>query len=92
MDDVVDLGLPSGTLWCKYNLGADSNKLKTAKQWYGDYYAWVEIESKLRFNWDNYKYGKGYNKLTKYCTNSIKGLYGFTDNLTELLPEDDVAY
>ena len=21
-DEVVDLGLPSGTLWCKYNLGA----------------------------------------------------------------------
>ena len=92
MEEVVDLGLPSGTLWCKYNLGVDSNKLKTAKQWYGDYYAWAEIESKLRFNWDNYKYGKDYNKLTKYCTNSIKGLYGFTDNLTELLPEDDVAY
>jgi hypothetical protein len=25
MNKVVDLGLPSGTLWCKYNLGVDSN-------------------------------------------------------------------
>jgi len=23
MNNVVDLGLPSGTLWCKYNLGCD---------------------------------------------------------------------
>ena len=23
MEEVVDLGLPSGTLWCKYNLGVD---------------------------------------------------------------------
>lgn len=26
MNDVVDLGLPSGTLWCKYNLGVDINQ------------------------------------------------------------------
>jgi len=25
MNDVVDLGLPSGTLWCKYNLGVNPN-------------------------------------------------------------------
>ena len=23
MEEVVDLGLPSGTLWCKYNLGVN---------------------------------------------------------------------
>lgn len=33
-NDFVDLGLPSGTLWCKYNLGAD-NEMD-----YGQYYAW----------------------------------------------------
>ena len=27
MNEVVDLGLPSGTLWCKYNLDVDSTKL-----------------------------------------------------------------
>ena len=26
-DEVVDLGLPSGTLWCKYNLDVDPTKL-----------------------------------------------------------------
>ena len=99
MEEVVDLGLPSGTLWCKYNLGVKPNQLTNAEDWYGCYYAWGELEGnktnkddKIYFGWDNYKYGKDYNKLTKYCTNSIKGLYGFTDNLTELLPEDDTAY
>jgi len=37
MEEVVDLGLPSGTLWCKYNLGASQ------PYEYGDYYAWGEI-------------------------------------------------
>ena len=27
MNEVVDLGLPSGTLWCKYNLGVNQNQL-----------------------------------------------------------------
>ena len=42
----VDLGLPSGTLWCKYNMGCDYNKLNKypksskAEDWYGDYYKW----------------------------------------------------
>jgi hypothetical protein len=30
--------------------------------------------------------------MTKYCSNSSYGYNGFTDTLTELLPEDDAAY
>ena len=99
MNEVVDLDLPSGTLWCKYNLGVDSNQLSTPEDWYGDYYAWGELkpnktnkDGEIYFDWPNYKYGKNYNKLTKYCNNPEFGLDGFTDNLTELLPEDDAAY
>ena len=99
MNDIVDLGLPSGTLWCKYNLGVNPNQLTKVKDWYGDYYAWGELdpnktnkEGNIYFSWDTYKYGKSYNKLTKYCGNSEFGLNNFTDNLTELLPEDDAAY
>ena len=44
MDDVVDFGLPSGTLWCKYNLDVNPNKLFKAKDWYGKYYAWGELK------------------------------------------------
>ena len=90
MKEVVDLGLPSRTLWCKYNLGVDPNQLFNPKDWYGNNYAWGELEpNKSKHNWDNYKFGNDYNKLTKYC-NTPK--CGFIDNLTQLLPEDDVAY
>ena len=91
--EVVDLDLPSGTLWCKYNLGVDPTKLLTPEDWYGDYYAWGELEpNKPKHNWNNYKFGKSFDKLTKYCNNYEYGLNGFTDNLTQLLPEDDVVY
>ena len=95
--EAVDLGLPSGTLWCKYNLGVNPNQLSKPKDWYGEYYAWGELEpnkpknGEIYYGWDHYKFSKRY-KLTKYCNNPEYGLNGFTDNLTELLPEDDVAY
>ena len=91
MNDVVDLGLPSRTLWCKYNLGVDPTQLTKSEDWYGQYYAWGELEEKTQYNWHNYKYGKD-EELTKYCNEPEYGLKHFTDNLTELLPEDDAAY
>ena len=48
----VDLGLPSGILWAKYNVGASS------PEEYGEYYAWGETEEKSSCSWKNYKYGK----------------------------------
>ena len=99
INEVVDLGLPSGTLWCKYNLDVDSTQLNKAEDWYGNYYAWGELEpnktneeGKIYFDWSNYKFGNDYNKLTKYCSNFDFGLKHFTDTLIQLLPEDDVAY
>ena len=99
MNEVVDLGLPSGTLWSKYNLGVDQNQLSKVEDWYGDYYAWGELEANktdeyddIYFDWSNYKYGKDFDKLTKYCQEMYYGLNGFIDNLTKLLPEDDAAY
>ena len=56
-DEVVDLGLPSGTFWSKYNLGVNPNQLSKAEDWYGSYYAWGELEpNKKEYNWDNYKF------------------------------------
>ena len=82
----VDLGLPSGTLWATCNVGA------TAPEDYGDYFAWGETTTKTIYDWTSYKYCKGVSdKLTKYCNNADYGYNGFTDNLTELLPEDDAA-
>ena len=101
MKEVVDLGLPSGTLWCKYNLGVNPNQLTIASDWYGKYLMWGELEEKtdwdeqgteVLYEWDNYKFGKNAFNLTKYCNKSTYGLNGFVDNLTQLLPEDDAAY
>lgn len=51
--EAVDLGLPSGTLWAKWNMGA------TAPEEYGDYYAWGETETKKGYGWYNYEHCDG---------------------------------
>ena len=82
----VDLGLPSGLLWATCNVGANS------PEEYGDYFAWGETQPKDVYNWNTYQYCNGsFITLTKYCTDSDYGYNGFTDNLTELLPEDDAV-
>ena len=85
--EYVDLGLPSGTLWAKCNVGADN------PEDFGGYFAWGETASKDRYDWSTYKWcnGSAYS-MTKYCTNSAYGYNGFTDGKTELDPEDDAAY
>ena len=44
----VDLGLPSGTIWGGWNIGANSPKD------IGEYFAWGEIVSKDEYIWENY--------------------------------------
>ena len=84
--EVVDLGLPSGTLWAKTNLGAK-------KAWdRGDCYAWGETLPKTDFICETYKYCNGTDSsLTKYCNDSNCGKDGFTDAFTTLEPADDAA-
>ena len=84
--EYVDLGLPSGTLWATCNVGANKSNE------YGDNFAWGETEPKEDYSWETYKLCKGTDRtMTKYCINSNIGYNGFTDNLIELLPEDDAA-
>ena len=84
--EYIDLGLPSGTLWATCNVGANSPEK------YGDYFAWGETTPKNIYDWSTYKYCNGsYDKLTKYCCNTNYGDNGYTDNLTDLEPEDDAA-
>lgn len=52
VDRWVDLGLPSGILWAKYNVGA------TSPEEYGGYYAWGETKERSNFSWENYLYRK----------------------------------
>lgn len=50
--EYVDLGLPSGNLWAKCNLGA------SAPEAYGDYYAWGEVEPKQVYTNSTHKWYK----------------------------------
>ena len=84
----VDLGLPSGTLWATYNIGA------TKPEEYGDYFAWGETEPKEVYDWSTYKYAKAsgawdLDSLTKYNFGNYYD--GVVDSLSTLLPEDDAA-
>ena len=84
--EYVDLGLPSGTLWATFNVGA------TKPEEFGDYFAWGETVPKTTYNWETYKHCNGApDQLIKYCGKSKSGYKGFTDKLFILQPIDDAA-
>ena len=76
--EFVDLGLPSGLLWAKTNIGASFSSDD------GDYFAWGETASKSYYNIDSYKWAdyNGHYYWTKYDT---------SDGKTTLDTEDDAA-
>ncbi len=98
----VDLGLPSGTKWANMNLGA------TKPSDIGDYFAWGEIEPKLDYTEESYKFyksittkvkdddgfetSKTVSGFTKYVYAPKYAFEGVCDNKTELENEDDAAY
>ena len=59
--DYVDLGLPSGTLWATYNVGA------SAPTEAGELFAWGETEPKCTYYWADYCLSSDENHMTKYC-------------------------
>ena len=85
--EYVDLGLPSGTLWAKCNVGA------AKESDFGGYYQWGGTEdftsTAKTCNWAAYPYGTSATVLTKY--NAVAS-YGTVDNKTELELSDDVAH
>ena len=92
--EYVDLGLPSGTLWATFNVGA------TKPEEYGDYFAWGETKPKDVYDENTYKwYDSNYVlKFLKYYGVDDHRLYqlwgielGSIDHLITLLPEDDAA-
>ena len=105
MPEAIDLGIVVNghkVLFASFNLGASK------PEEIGDYYAWGETEihytsldpitwkegMEVGYDWSVYKFGLD-NKLTRYCAqyHSIWGGEGSqADGLTQLLPEDDVAY
>lgn len=100
--EYVDLGLPSGNLWAKYNVGASSETEP------GLYFAWGDVngytkeqvlagESTFRTDYfEGYKYSNNgdfltHPNLTKYCCEGDHGYQGFVDNKIKLDLEDDAA-
>ena len=90
----VDLGLPSRTLWHKYNLGVNPDYLSSSLFWYGNQYAWGETKEKLSnqlFNWENYKYcNNSPTSLTKYCPRGEKHqwVWDWSDSNVKRTPPD----
>ncbi len=104
--EYVDLGLPSGTLWAKMNIGA------TAITDYGDYFAWGETSPKkdadgdyLSYSLKTYKWytsdtikevdADGFETITydnKYTKYCTDASYGPVDNITTLELADDAAH
>ncbi|MBP5559205.1 MAG: Ig-like domain-containing protein [Bacteroidales bacterium] len=77
----VDLGLPSGTLWATFNLGAGRPQHK------GHYYAWGETEPKSDYSWSTYKWCDGTKDgITKYYYSADNADYKYI-----LDYEDDAA-
>ena len=87
----VDLGLTSGTLWAKKNVGANY-------PWNnGSYFAWGETKPKREYTIYNYaffdlrniRYGNINNTITKYCW--CDGKNGYKDDIYTLEAIDDAA-
>lgn len=81
----VDLGLPSGTLWCDRNVGASSPEDA------GLYFAWGETQgytadqlAEKAFTWDDYKFGNPIDGFNKYQGTG-------EGTLLQLEAEDDAA-
>ena len=83
----VDMGLSSGILWCKYNLGVNFDNLENPKNWTGKYYAWGETKTKREYSWETYKYAD--TNLESH-ENFLK--YNQIDNKEFLELKDDAAY
>ena len=94
-DRFVDLGLPSGTLWAKYNVGVNPNDLTTAAKWYGAKHSWAvsDDESSSDFDWEEYKWaGRDEEHFTKYTTSSNFAESGTPDNKKIIEQADDCVY
>lgn len=99
--NMIDLDLPSGTLWSDRNIGAlTETDGGTFFQW-GDTQEYtvdqisteettVDDTTKKYFDYTDYKWCSGTEtSFTKYCYDSS---YGTVDNKTELDLNDDAAY
>lgn len=88
--EYVDLGLPSGTLWAKYNVGANSEEETGLYFQWGDTQGYTaeqvgNEEGQKAFTWNDYKFS-----IDGSSSNFSK--YNLTDNKSILDLEDDAAH
>ncbi len=87
--EYVDLGLPSGLLWARTNVGAATPYDD------GDYFAWGETQPKDKYTEDNYKLCHTYDKMNHVegMTKRVHDYLRYTpkDGKTTLGATDDVA-
>lgn len=65
--EAIDLGLPSGTKWASWNVGASK------PEEYGGYYAWGETEEKDYYDWDTYTHCDGSEETCHHIGDDIAG-------------------
>lgn len=63
--EAIDLGLPSGTKWASWNIGA------SFPEEYGGYYAWGETEEKYYYDWSTYNHCDGSEETCHNLGNDI---------------------
>ena len=88
--EYVDLGLPSGLLWAKKNIGAETEEEAGLYFQWGDTQGYtaeqVGYEAGLKtFSWNDYKFS-----IDGSLSNFSK--YNYSDRKTILDPEDDAAH
>ena len=98
---MVDLGL--SVKWAQYNFGVNEAQLTTAADWYGNFYAWGEIETKTDYSWTQYLRHSNGNYVsaaftkafTKYIPTDKENDYwageGNADNKLVLEAVDDIC-
>ncbi len=65
--EAIDLGLPSGTKWASWNVGASK------PEDFGGYYAWGETEEKDYYDWSTYIYCDGSKETCHHIGDDIAG-------------------
>lgn len=85
-NEYVDLGLESGNLWAKCNLGANN------PEEFGKYYMWGSIQNndKQSCDWPNTPFNDGKNDYS--ITTYLENKKNIVDSNGILLPENDAAY
>ena len=83
--EYVDMA--DGLEWRSWNLGA------SAPEAFGDYYAWGEVKTKDRYDWESYKWNtvNWSDSFTKYCFDSAYGNNAYSDSKVVLEKADDPA-